>query len=101
MKFFKSNSRSTWFTGGYYVNDAIVWDTNDVIDDVNTYWNEPPQSGSGLYNRLAYKLGGERKKILYSIFYLKFLIFTMPNFLNGTIHLTFLDLSIIVLGISR
>ena len=34
-------------------------------------------------------------------FILDNLTLTMPNFLNGIIHITFLELSIIILGISR
>ncbi|XP_053379339.1 contactin-3-like [Mercenaria mercenaria] len=53
--------RSTWFTGGYYANDAIVWGTDEVINDAGNYWNVQQQSASRVYNRLAYKIGDHNK----------------------------------------
>lgn len=51
--------QSTWFIGGYYANDAVHWDTGDVITDLITpeLWNVPPKLISRLYSRIAYTYG--------------------------------------------
>ncbi|KAL4221440.1 Immunoglobulin like [Mactra antiquata] len=48
--------RSTWFTKGYYVNNGIVWNTNELTEPIDNVWNTPPQSSSLIYNRVAYKI---------------------------------------------